>query len=99
MARLAKDSIPGDLQGSLGKEIVFKKYNDKIVVSKYPDMSGIKPSAKQVESRKRMKAATAYALSIFHNPQLRKKYEKKMKAGENGYHTAIKEWYKKNKVK
>jgi hypothetical protein len=28
-----------ELSGQIGKQLVFKRYGDKIVVSKYPDMS------------------------------------------------------------
>ena len=94
MARLANNNeLFKRLQGSLGKEIVLKQYPDKVVVSKYPDMSKVKPSPKQVEGRQRMKEATAYALSILRNPVLKAAFEHKIAKGESVYHKAKKEYF------
>jgi hypothetical protein len=47
MARLKKNSLFNAPQGSIGKEIVFKQYADKTVVSKCPDMSKVKTIERQ----------------------------------------------------
>ena len=99
MARLKKNSMLNDLRGTLGKEIVFKHYRDKVVVSKYPDMNKVKPSALQVENRKRMKEATAYALSVLHNPKLKTAFEKTLQPGETVYRKAIKQYFQDRKQK
>jgi hypothetical protein len=39
--------ITEGLSGKLGKALVFKKYKDKTVVSKYPNMKNIVPTAIQ----------------------------------------------------
>ena len=50
---IAKDIISQGLSGAIGKEIVFKRYTDKTVVTKYPDMKNIVPSAAQKIQRKK----------------------------------------------
>ena len=44
---IAKDIISRGLSGAIGKELVFKRYADKTVVTKYPNMKNIMPSAAQ----------------------------------------------------
>ena len=66
MARLRSDLLQG-ISGGIGKQLVFKKYGDKTVVTKYPDMIGIKPSEQQAEKRKGFADAITYARSISRN--------------------------------
>lgn len=97
MARLPKDSLFGALQGALGKEIVFKQYHDKIVVSKYPDMSKVKPSPLQLEGRNRMREAVAYARSVLRDPVKKAAMEKTLGPGETVYHKAKKQYFEERK--
>jgi hypothetical protein len=76
---------------------VFKQYGDKTVITQYPDMSRVKPSIKQKNSRNLFKDAVVYAKNINRNPALKKKYLKKVKPGESVYHYAIKEYFEINK--
>jgi hypothetical protein len=61
-------------------------------VSKYPDMSKVKPSKRQKENRNRMKEAVAYARSILHDVKKKTAYQKKIGRGKNVYREAIKEF-------
>lgn len=97
MARLAADSPFNTLRGQLGKQLVFKRYKDKVVITSYPDMSRIKPSRKQKQSRSLFKEAVAYAKRINHDAALKAKYLQKVATGESVYHYAIKEYLKNNK--
>jgi hypothetical protein len=99
MARLKRNSLLSALQGTIGKEIVIKQYPDKVVVSKYPDMSKVKASKLQRVQRNLLAEASAYASKINRDPQLRAKYTKKLKPGESVYRKAIEEFYKKEKKK
>jgi hypothetical protein len=60
MAR-TKSAIWLQVSGSLGNQIVYKKYYDKTVISAKPDMSKRKLSEKQKEWNERMEYATAWA--------------------------------------
>lgn len=97
MARLPKNSLFGSLSGALGKEVVFKQYKDKVVVSKYPDMSRVKPTERQVAQRAKMKAAVAYAQKVSRNPALRADMESNLQPGESVYHKAKKQYFEKLK--
>ncbi|HEV7329664.1 MAG TPA: hypothetical protein VGN63_01390 [Flavisolibacter sp.] len=97
MARVGKNSLLNSLRGTIGKEIVFKQYPDKIVVSKYPDMSKVKPTERQKQQRQLMREANAYASMVKRDPKLRAKYEKKLKPGESVFHKAKKDFFKNRK--
>jgi hypothetical protein len=97
MARLRKDSLLAALSGALGKEIVFKQYRDKTIITKFPDMSNAGTSEKQKVRRELFKEAVDYASKINKDPVLKAKYEKKLKKNENVYHFAIKEFFKRRK--
>ena len=89
MARLRPHSLLNALQGKLGEEIVFKQYADKVVVSKYPDMSRVKPSPLQRVCRNRLKEANDYARAVTRDPVRRAAYERILKPGENVFRKAV----------
>lgn len=62
---MSKSTFLNLVTGMLGKEIVFKKFYDKTVISKRPDMSNRVLSEKQVDWNWRMKYANAYAKDIY----------------------------------
>ena len=95
MARLAADSSL-KLSGKIG-DLVFKNYGDKIVVTRVPDMSRVKPSRKQKNNRNLFKEAVAYAKKINRTPALKQTYFKKIKKGESVYHYTIKEYLSKHR--
>lgn len=97
MATLPSTNLLSKISGKLGKQLVFKQYGDKIVVSIYPDMSRVKPSMKQKQSRLVFKQAVAYAKNINNKAELKKQYLKRVKKGESVYHFALKEYLKKHK--
>ncbi|HET7896100.1 MAG TPA: hypothetical protein VFL47_00470 [Flavisolibacter sp.] len=90
MAKLRPHSLLNALQGKLGDEIIFKHYANKIVVSKYPDMSRVKPSPLQQAYRNRMKEANAYARAVKRDPERTAAYERILQPGENVYRKAVK---------
>lgn len=95
MAVVNNNSILAALKGALGKEIVFKQYRDKTVVAKYPDMSHLKPTEPQKKQRAKMKEANVYASMVCKDAKLRKKYEKKLIAGESVYQRARRDFLRK----
>jgi hypothetical protein len=99
MAQVKSNSIFSALSGAIGQELIIKQYGDKIVVTKYPDMSRVKPSERQREQRKRMREANQYAQSIMSNPILKESYQKNLQPGESIYKKAVKEYFEKVKGK
>ncbi|XVJ67151.1 MAG: hypothetical protein HEQ40_13655 [Lacibacter sp.] len=94
MARTRSNLIIRGLKGQVGKQLVFKQYGNKTVVTRYPDMSLVKPSAAQKEKRKGFAAAVAYARGITNDPVLKALYQQKVKKGQRVYHYAIQEFFK-----
>jgi len=95
MARTRKnDLLLKDLHGKLGN-LVIKQYDYGTVVTKYPNMSGVKRSELQKVNANRFKEAVAYAQSIIRNPEKCKAYAKKLKGKKSVYYAAIAEFMKK----
>jgi hypothetical protein len=99
MARLASNSLFSAIQGRIGKEIVFKQYADKVVISIYPRVPKTKPTELQMIYRNRLKEANAFARSVKRDWELRKQYEKDLKPGESVFHKAKKEYFERWKKK
>lgn len=96
MAIVKNSILLKGLSGAIGKDIVLKTYGNKTVISKSPDMSGIKPSKKQKAKRNRFAEAVAYAQKINNSASLKEVYRKKnkVKKEQSVYHAAIKEFLK-----
>ena len=97
MARTTANSLLKNISGQVGKQLVFKQYHDKTVVTKYPDMSGIEASPRQINNRSLFRDAVDYARQISRDPLLKQAYAKKTRAGESVYHYALKEYLKKQR--
>jgi len=83
------------LSGHLGKQIVFKQYGDKTVVSKYPDMSKRTLSPKQLRVNAIMEEANYEAKRIIADEGLRNEAQVKLNVTRNKLYTAlIKEYFK-----
>jgi hypothetical protein len=96
MAQSVSSVILHNMHGQIGKQIVVKQYGDKTVITKYPDMSGVKPSKLQKQTRKKFALAIAYAQSIIQDPTRKAAYAKKLKRGARVYNAAIKEYLRNN---
>jgi hypothetical protein len=79
--------------GSIGKELVFKRYYDKTVVSKMPDMSKRVLSEKQIESNERMRLATIYAKFMYETEEgkIKARIRLKLPAHKSLFHALVKE--------
>ena len=85
------------VSGQLGKQIVIKRYGKKSVITKYPDMSNVKPSALQRKGRNKFAEAVVYAQHIIRNPELKEQYRARMpKKAKSVYSYAIKEYMRSN---
>jgi hypothetical protein len=83
------------LSGHLGKQIVFKQYGDKTVVSKYPDMSNRKLSPKQLRVNQIMEEANYHVKEILADDEMRNAAQVRLNVTSNKLYTAlIKEYFK-----
>jgi hypothetical protein len=79
--------------GSIGKQLVFKRYYDKTVVSKMPNMSKRVLSEKQKESNERMRLATIYAKAWYkiEEEKIKARIRLKLPAHKSLFHALVKE--------
>jgi hypothetical protein len=61
------------LRGRIGNR-VYKTYGEKIIITRVPRFDGYVPSAAQRERRDRMRAATAFAQSVYADPAAKAVY-------------------------
>jgi hypothetical protein len=93
-------SIFFKFSGKLNKELVFKQYGDKTVVSKYPDMSKRELSPKQVRVKEIMWEANYYAKGIMADEELCNAALLRLNVTRNKLYTAlVKEYFKTQKEK
>ena len=88
-------NVPFHLQlvrGAIGKQFVIKHYGKRVIMTKFPDMTKIKPSEKQVECRQLFALAVAYAKHINDNAELKQQYQARIKKGRDVYRSAIQEY-------
>ena len=84
-----------NVSGHIGKQIVFKQYGGKTVVSKYPDMSKRKLSVKQLRINEMMQDAHYEAKSILADEELRTAAQVRLNVTRNKLYTSlIKEYFK-----
>jgi len=83
------------ISGHIGKQLVFKRYGDKTVVSKYPDMSKRKLSSKQKEVNATMADANYWAREIMGTEKLRNAALLRLNVTRNKLYTSlIREYFK-----
>jgi hypothetical protein len=82
----------------MNKEIVFKQYGDKTVISKYPDMSNRTFTAKQLQVQEKMYEAHFTAKGIMANEELASAAQVRLNVTRNKLYTAlIKEYFNNHK--
>lgn len=97
MAISKKNVLLKFFSGHIGKQIVIKNYKNKMVMSRYPDMSNAGKSEKQGKARELFKKAQAYASAIISDPEKKAAYQKSLEEGKSLYHSLISEYMKSNK--
>lgn len=82
------------LSGQLNKELVFKQYGDKTVVSKYPDMSKRVLTPKQKRVHEMMEEANYVVKDIMADEELSRAAQVRLNVTRNKLYTAlIKEYF------
>ena len=95
---ISKDNIvTHSLSGKVGN-VIFKNYGDKTVISKHPDMSKVRKSAKQLENQELFSRAHHYAKSIIVDPIKKLAFSKTIPKGKMVYHAAVSKYLKEHKT-
>jgi hypothetical protein len=94
MAIVTYNPFVQNASGAVGKQLVFKRYYDKTVISKMPDMSRRVLSEKQIESNERMRMANLYAKFIYKTEEgkLKARIRLKLPAHKSLFHALVKEY-------
>lgn len=91
------NAIMAGVRGALGKQVVFRQRNGKVIVSAYPDMSNRKLSPKQLKVNEVMAKANNYAKAIINNEQKRQEAQLRLDLPSNKLYTAlVREYFKEN---
>jgi len=91
---LVKDNLLLQLvRGTLGDQITIYERNGQIIMAKKRGKSRKKPTIKQLEARYKMQIASALAVAILKDPELRAYYTSKAGPGQNAYNMAVKDAY------
>src|SRR5688572_28513624 len=92
---ISENLIFKNVSGHIRKQIVFKHYGEKTVVSKYPDMSKRKLSPKQLRVNEIMQEANYEAKRILADEDLRIAAQVRLNVTRNKLYTSlIKEYFK-----
>src|SRR5690349_12630112 len=94
MAISRNNALLSNASGTIGRQIVIKKYYDKTVISNMPDMSRRVLSEKQIEANERMKDANQYARYFYSTEEnkLKSRLRLKLPAHKSLYHGLVKEY-------
>ena len=86
-----KSVITGKLRGSLGKELVFREWAGKTVVSKSPGERSGDPTPAQAATQENFLVASRYARSVKNNPDLSlaQAYAAALRPRQNVYSRAL----------
>jgi hypothetical protein len=84
--------------GNIDKQIVFKRYGEKTVISKYPDMSRVRRSDKQKRMNDMMEAANEAARMIMYDEKLKMEAQVRLDVTTNKlYNALVREFFQMHK--
>ena len=89
MATQANNVIMQGVRGAIGKQVVFRDYSGKRVVSAYPDMSDRVLSPKQKRRNEIMEEANIRVSEIKADEQLRNAAQLRLNVTSNKLHHAL----------
>jgi hypothetical protein len=78
MAKVKLNPITENIRGRIG-DLVFKRYENEVVLSRLPDQSAQEPTEGQAQVRERFRLAAVYGRTVFADPVQKAAYEKEAK--------------------
>jgi hypothetical protein len=91
---ILKGDFPQNLSGSFGKQVVFRRRNNKTYACKHPGKRKKQVlSAREVENRRWFLRAVGYAQKAKKNPLVMAAYQAVAKPGQTAYKVAFKDAY------
>jgi hypothetical protein len=74
MAKVKLNPIIEQVRGQVG-DLVFKRYNDEVVIARKPELDGSNPSAAQLAARERFREAVLYGKMVMGDADTRARYD------------------------
>ena len=74
MAKVKLNPVLEGFRGKIG-DLVFRRYNDEVIVGQRPDRSGHEPTAGQVAHQEQFKLAVVYGRTALADPETKALYE------------------------
>ena len=74
MAKVKLNPVLEQIRGQIG-DLVFKRYNDDVIVARKPDMEGVTPTPAQLANRERFRQAAIYGRLVMADAEKRVIYE------------------------
>ena len=96
---IMKNPSDKEYRGRINDKFVIRQYTgfERTVLSMYPDMSKIKPSAEQKLKRLNFKEAQTIALQMLVNPEVKAFYRELCKGRQRPHNVLISELLKKDR--
>jgi hypothetical protein len=79
MAKVKLNPILERVRGTVG-DLVFKRYEDEVVITRKPDFEGVAPTAAQLAHRERFRQAALYGRLVMADPEAKALYEEAAQA-------------------
>jgi hypothetical protein len=79
MSKVKLNPILEMLRGQIG-DLVFKRYGDRVIISRKPDLEGVEPTAAQQATRERFRQAALYGKMVMADPETKALYVEAAKA-------------------
>lgn len=93
MAESKDNIITKGLRGSIGGQLVFKKYGNRTIVTKMPNMKNVVKSEKQKKENSKFSEAIAFARSQMCDPESKALYKAKARDLQKPHNVAISDFY------
>jgi hypothetical protein len=85
----SKNFLMINTSGHIDKQLVFKRYGDKTVITAYPNMSKVKRSDKQKRMNDMMEAANRAAHNIMHDEKLKMEAQVRLNVTSNKLYISL----------
>lgn len=79
MANVKLNPVLEQIRGQVG-DLVFKRYEDRVILSRKPDLSGHQATAAQQAVRQRFRQAALYGKMVMADPDARARYDQAAEA-------------------
>jgi hypothetical protein len=97
MARVKNNMIMQGISGQINKQIVYKVYGDKTILTHFPNMSNVKFNEKQKAEQSLFAEAVYFAKSIINDPEKKEAFKATIEPGRNVFNAAISAFLKEHK--